>query len=135
MVRVAVDTNVFVSALVGRGKPRRLVLRLLGEHSVVLSRQMLAELVGVLSREKFKGVKDSQVDRFLSSLVKKSKVVKVKSRFKVIEEDPDDDAVLNAAYAGKAEFIVSGDEHLLALKEFKGIKIVTVNEMLEILEK
>jgi putative PIN family toxin of toxin-antitoxin system len=125
MVRVVVDTNVLVSALIGHGKPRRLVLKLLEEHTVILSRQMLAELADVLTGDKFV-IKSSQVDRFLSGLVRKSKIVPVGSRFKVISEDPDDDVVLNTAYNGKAEYIVTGDRHLLALKEFKRIEILNI---------
>ena len=101
MVRVVVDTNVLVSALIGHGKPRRLILKLLKRHSVVLSRQMLAELADVLSRERFRDVGSSRVDRFLSALVRRSSIVSVTSRFKVIAQDPDDDIVLNTAYGGK----------------------------------
>ena len=132
MARVVVDTNVLVSAFINRGKPRRLVLKLLEEHTVILSRQMLAELADVLTRGKVI-VKTSQVDRFLASLVRKSKILSAGSRFKVISEDPDDDAVLNTAYNGKADYIVTGDRHLLSLKEFKMVKIVKVTQMLEIL--
>jgi putative PIN family toxin of toxin-antitoxin system len=130
MVRVVVDTNILVSALINHGKPRILVLKLLEEHTVILSRQMLAELADVLTRDKF-AVKTSQVDTFLAILVRKSKIVTPSSRFKVISEDPDDDVVLNTAYTGKAEYIVTGDRHLLALKEFKRTKIVKVTHMLE----
>jgi predicted nucleic acid-binding protein len=59
----------------------------------------------------------------------------VKSKFKVIPEDPDDDIIVRTAYDGKADYIVSGDRHLLALKEFKGIKILTIDEMLKLLDK
>jgi putative PIN family toxin of toxin-antitoxin system len=134
MVRVVVDTNILVSALINRGKPRRLVLKLLEEHTVILSRQILAELADVLTRDKFI-VKTSQVDKFLAILVRKSKVVTPSSRFKIIKEGPDDDVVLNTAYAGKAEYIVTGDMHLLALKEFKRIKIVKVTHLFESLRK
>lgn len=130
MVRVVVDTNILVSALIKRGKPRKLVLKLLEEHTVILSRQMLAELADVLTRDKF-AVKTPQIDKFLSILVRKSKIVTPSSRFKIISEDPDDDIVLNTAYTGKAQYIVTGDRHLLALKEFKRIKIVQVTHMLE----
>jgi putative PIN family toxin of toxin-antitoxin system len=130
MVRVVVDTNILVSALINRGKPIRLVLKLLEEHTVILSRQMLAELADVLTRDKF-AVKTSQVDRFLALLVRKSKIVTTNSRFKIISEDPDDDIVLNTAYTGKAQYIVTGDKHLLALEEFKRIKIVKVTQILE----
>ena len=135
MVHVVPDTNVLVFALVGRGKPKRLVFQLLEGHVLVSSSQMLAELADVLSREKFREVRRSHVDKYLSNLVMRCKMVKRQSRFKVVAEDPDDDLVLNTAYSGKAAYIVTGDRHLLALKEFKGIKILTVNEMLQSLVK
>ena len=132
MTRVVLDTNVLVSALIDDGKPRKLVLELLDKYTVILSRQMLAELADVVSRNKF-SVTIGQVDRFLSSLVRMSQLVSDIARFKVVLEDPDDDVVLNTAYTGRAEFIVTGDRHLLDLDKFKKTKIVTVNQMLEIL--
>ena len=131
MVRIVIDTNILVSALIKRGKPRTLVFKLLEEHTVILSRQMLAELADVLARDKFI-VKTPQIDRFLAILVRKSKIVKLSSRFKAIKEDPDDDVILNTAYAGKAAYIVTGDKHLLALKEFKRTEIVNISQMSEI---
>ena len=130
MVRVVIDTNVLVSALIDDGKPRKLVIELLDKHTVILSRQMLAELADVLSRDKFT-VTSSHVDRFVSSLVRMSKIVPDNARFKVVLVDHDDDKVLNTAYAGKAEFIVTGDRHLLVLEKFKKTKIVNVNQMLD----
>lgn len=132
MVRVVIDTNVLVSALINDGKSRRLVLELLDKHTVILSRLMLAELADVVSRDKF-SVTSSQVDRFVSSLIQMSKVVPDNARFKVLLEDPDDDVVLNTAYTGRAEFIVTGDHHLLVLGQFKKIKMLTVNQMRDIL--
>lgn len=132
MVRVVVDTYVLVSALIDDGKPRKLVLELLDRHTVILSRQMLAENADVLLRDKFK-ITNSQVDRFVSSLVQISTIVPDNANFKVVLEDPDDDVVLNAAYMGRAEFIVTGDKHLLVLKQFKKTRIVNVNQMLNIL--
>lgn len=60
--------------------------------------------------------------------------MQVKSGFKAVKEDPDDDIIVRAAYDGKADYIVSGDRHLLALKEYKGIKILTIDEMLNVLK-
>jgi putative PIN family toxin of toxin-antitoxin system len=134
MVTVVLDTNVLISALVGHGKPRRLVLRLLEKETAVSSMEMLAELADVLSRGKFTDVKSSQVNSFLSKLAKRIVVVTLKRRFKIVEEDPDDDIVLSTAYEGHARYIISGDKHLLRLKEFRGIKIVTVREMHELLQ-
>jgi putative PIN family toxin of toxin-antitoxin system len=133
MVTVAVDTNVLISALVGHGKPRRLVTKLLEEHALVTSREMLAELADVLARAKFVGIKSPQVSEFLLILVSKAVVVRVRQCLKVIVEDPDDNIVLSTAYEGKANYVVSGDKHLLNLKDFRGIRIVTVKEMLDLL--
>ena len=132
MVRVVIDINVLVSAIIDDGKPRRLVVELLDKHTVILSRQMLAELADVLSRDKFT-VTSSQVDRFVSSLVRMSKMVADNARFKVVLQDSADDVVLNTAYAGSAEFIVTGDRHLLVLGKFKKTKVVTVNQIQNIL--
>jgi len=134
MVRVVIDTNVLVSALIDDGKSRKLVLELLDKHILILSRQMLVELADVISRDKFT-VTSSQVDRFVSSLVRMSKIVPDNARFKVLSEDPDDDIVLNTAYSGRAEFIVTGDQHLLALCQFKKTKIVNVTQMQDILKE
>jgi len=93
---------------------------------------MLAELANVLSRSKF-GFTRHQIDEFLSIMVKGSILATIVECPRVIEEDPDDNVVLATALEGRAEFIVSGDRHLLSLREFRGIRIVTVREMLETL--
>jgi hypothetical protein len=58
--------------------------------------------------------------------------VNIKSNFKVVVDDPKDDVVLNTAYDGKASYVVSGDHHLQELRRFKGIKIVSPNQMMRI---
>jgi len=132
MVRAVIDTNVLVSALIHEGKPRKLVLELLDGHTVILSRRMLAELADVAGRDKFP-LTSAQVERFLLSLVRMAKIVPYNALFKEVAKDPDDDVVLNTAYAGKADYIITGDKHLSTLNNFKKTKIVTVNQMLEIL--
>ena len=130
MVRVVVDTNVLVSALIKKGKPFELVQRLLDKHTVVLSGPMLAELADVLSRDKFAAT-NGQTDRFVALLAKQGTVVSVIGNLKVISEDPDDDTVLLTAVNGKADYIVSGDKHLLRLRKIRSIEIETVSQMLE----
>jgi putative PIN family toxin of toxin-antitoxin system len=134
MARVVIDTNVLVSAFLKKGKSRNLVVKLLEKHTVILSSQMLAELVDVLSRDKF-NVTSAQIDRFISVLVKQAIVVSVNSSLKIILEDPDDDMVLNTALSGKAEYIVSGDKHLLKIACYQNIKILSVNEFSQIIAK
>lgn len=134
MLKVVPDTNVLVSAITHIGKPRELIdFALNGRVTLFVSREILSEFQKVISREKFKLSRNQQTVfiEFISGL---TGVVDVRSRFKAAR-DPKDNAVLNCAYDAWADYIVSGDQDLLALGEFKGIRIVNVNEMLTILKK
>jgi putative PIN family toxin of toxin-antitoxin system len=103
---------------------------LLERHQIVCSHQMLTEFAEVMSRQKFADISRSEVDSFLTILLRRATIVSVKQILKVIAEDPEDNIVLTTALQGNASFIVSGDNHLLGLKRFKGVKVVTVEEML-----
>jgi len=52
-------------------------------------------------------------------------IVEISGNLKVIKEDPDDNIILESAISGKADYIITGDRHLLNLKEYLGIKILT----------
>ena len=98
-----------------------------------MSRAILEEFLDVtedVKVAKYTSEQDTAV--FLNALGNSATIVQVKSKFKAVKEDPDDDIIVRAAYDSKADYIVSGDRHLLALKEFKGIRILTVDEMLNI---
>ena len=134
-MKVVLDTSVLISALIKAGKPRELFFRLAEEKMLILSRQILEEFLEVAEDPRVKKyVKEQETAAFLNSLRDATKIVEVKSKFRAVKEDPDDDVFVNTAYDGKADYIVSGDAHLLSLGEFRGIKIVTVDEMLRILK-
>ena len=135
MIKVVLDTNVLVSALIRTGKPRALLFEIVrGNAQLILSRGILQELAEVAADDKIrKYVEEEDVTRFLRIIGSTAKIVTIKSRFKVVKKDPSDDLFLRTAYDGGADYIVSGDKHLLSLKEFKGIKILTVNEALDLL--
>jgi putative PIN family toxin of toxin-antitoxin system len=132
MLRVVLDTNVLVSAVVSDGKSRELLRRgIANRFSIVTSDFILKELVKVLRRPKFKTGED-EIHRITIALVRTAEVVSVKSKLKAVEEDPKDDMIVETAYDGRADMIVTGDSHLLALENFRGIKIITVERMLEL---
>lgn len=137
MLIIVFDINVLVSSLIVKGKPRELWQKAKGkEFTLAFSREMLSDLVNVLKRKKFKKyVTSTDIRLFLNDLRMAGKLVPVKSRFRVVAEDPDDDIIIRTAYDAKADYIVSGDRHLLALKEFKGIRVVTVDQILVILNR
>lgn len=133
MFRAVFDTNVLVSGILYAGKSKLLIDAVLGgKITLVLSTQLIQEFKRVIARDKFKLSKDQQ-DEFINFIVMISDIVRIKSRFRVVMEDPNDNAVLRTAYDGRVHCIVSGDEHLLSLKEFMGIKILTVSRMQELM--
>jgi len=134
MVHAVFDTNVLISTLISRGKPRELWNEVLeGKIRLELSNELLKEFNEVIVRPEFKKyLRRSSLTRFRRILLEKANITRVKVRFAQITEDADDNIVFEAAYCSGAEYIVSGDNDLLRLKEFKGIKIVTVDEMLKI---
>jgi uncharacterized protein len=125
---------VFVSAFVGHGNPRRLVSELLRKHEVVASPQLLAEIANVLSREKVVA-SAYHVDKFVAMVARLATTVTPYPLPGSVPEDPDDAVVLGTALQGHASHIVTGDEHLLKLGAFRGVRIVTVAELLEIIPR
>jgi putative PIN family toxin of toxin-antitoxin system len=134
MLRVVLDTNVLVSAIISDGKSRELLRRgIANEFSIITSDLILKELVSVLNRPKFKTNED-EINRIMLALIKSAEIVIVKSKLEAVKEDPKDNIIIETAYDGKADIIVSGDRHLLTLKTFKGIRIMTVEGMLRSLK-
>ncbi len=132
MAKVVIGTNVLVSAFLNKGTSRKLLVKMLETQEVVLSAQLLAELADVLSREKF-GITTEAVNQFISILIHQTTVVPITSNLKIVLDDPDDDIVLNTAISAKADYIVSGDKHLLKIGNYKEIQIISVNEFTKIL--
>ncbi|MEE8167666.1 MAG: putative toxin-antitoxin system toxin component, PIN family [Candidatus Hydrothermarchaeales archaeon] len=134
MLRVVLDTNVLISAIGWRGHPRKvLALCIDGKLTLMQTQEMLKEFERVLQRARFTFIHAEKKQELLRYLIDISIKVTPKENVEVIKEDPDDNKFLDCAVAGKADYIVSGDRHLLKLKEHKGIKIVTASGLLKVL--
>ena len=133
--KVVLDTNILISALGWEGNPRAIFKKAIDkEFELILSSKQLGELLRVLNYPKFKFT-DEQKERFLSILLSMAALVKTKSEIDIIKEDPDDNIILEPANEMKISYIISGNEHLLKLKEFKDAKIVTAKKFLDIFNK
>jgi putative PIN family toxin of toxin-antitoxin system len=133
-MRAVADTNVVVSGLLWSGPSRRVLDRArAGAIDLFTSPELLSELEEVLSRRKFSqrlalaGVEPRELVLGYAAL---ARVILPLEISPVIERDPDDDAVLACALTIRAEVIISGDRHLLDLKEHQGIRIVTASAFL-----
>ena len=128
--RVVCDTNILISALVFPGGSPDKIVRLarIGEVDLYVSPFVIDEFERVL-REKFKYSK-RQIEERSKRITAISTVVSPSEKVQVIQEDISDNRILECAIAAKAQVIVSGDKHLLSLKEFTGIAVVSAAEFL-----
>lgn len=133
-MRIVADTNIYISALFWRGNPHRLIhLCYEGKAKLVVSRQIIEELERILlTDEKFK-MEREDVALNTEIILSNAELVEPNFTLNVIKEDPADDRILECAVEGEAEYLVSGNKHLLNVKEFQGIKILTAKQMLDIL--
>ncbi|MBI4762063.1 MAG: putative toxin-antitoxin system toxin component, PIN family [Chloroflexi bacterium] len=134
-VRTVVDTNVLISGTIVRfGASARIVDAALAREIVlVVAPTLIDEYLDVIRRphiaKRYREItpRVQDVVEFLHH-----RAIRVKG--KVVEpvlNDPDDDFLLAAALEGKAKYIISGDEHLLELAHYRGIKILTPREFVE----
>jgi len=129
--RVVFDTNVFISAIMFGGKPGRIFGQAREKKiQLVTSRPILLELATKL-HEKF-GVMEQEVVEVIEGIGLFAEVVKPRREIRVIKADPTDNIFLECALEGKADVIVSGDrQHILSLKKFGEVKIVSPAEFLK----
>ena len=134
-MRVVFDTNVFVSTVI---KPDSLpafafsLTRYDGARLLV-SNAIFIELQRVLL-EKL-NIDPKKAMSFLDMLAKRAESVSPRHALNVVHADPSDDRILECAIEGKANAIVSGDRHLLDLKKFRRIPIITVREFIDIIHR
>jgi putative PIN family toxin of toxin-antitoxin system len=128
VIRVTVDSNIFISALEFQGIGLRLIaMARSGSIRIDTSDAILAETIGVL-RDKF------HWDAYRLHFAR-LELLKITHRVQptqtiAIADDPDDDRVLECAVTAGSDYILSYDKDLLRLNEFAGIKIVTASDFL-----
>jgi putative PIN family toxin of toxin-antitoxin system len=128
-VKVVFDTNILVSALVFPGGRGEAALRRIIEEQdqLVISKPILDELLGILGRKFARDAEElAHVGVFLSDL---ALFVKPKRRLQVVKDEPNN-RILECALAGRAKAIVTGDHALLALGEFRGVRVISLRDYL-----
>ncbi|MBI3851055.1 MAG: putative toxin-antitoxin system toxin component, PIN family [Verrucomicrobia bacterium] len=131
---VVFDTNILFSATGWRGNPFQCVEQArAGKIEAVTCVELMEELVEKLELKL--GFSPQQSAEALADYLGFIRVVNIAKTLDAVPRDREDNAVLESALEGKAEFVVSGDLDLLALKKFRGIEIVRAREFLDILAK
>ena len=131
MIKAVADTNVYISAVLFGGKPEEVrILAKEGKIELLISENILAEIAGVLKR-KFHW-SDWQISEIINEIRGFTTLITPVTTISVIKEDEPDNRVLECGMEGKAQYIVTGDEHhLQRLKEYQGIKILSPAQFIE----
>ena len=137
-MRVVLDTNILVSALITKGTPPDQLYQawLRNEVELVTSTAQIDEITNVLSRPRLRRYVDPDEAAQMIAAIHQRAVVLSEVPVTKRSPDPKDDPILAAALAGEAELIVSGDKgDMLALGDVEGVPIRSAREALEVLLK
>ncbi len=132
MMRIVLDTNVMVSAILSPRSTSAQIIRLVldGVVNLIISHDILDETLRVIRYPRLVKLmkKNSVALKEVESVIDRLSAIAVvtpgKLTLDVIQDDPSDNKILACAVEGEVDFIVSGDHHLIELKEFQGIPIV-----------
>jgi uncharacterized protein len=139
VLRAVLDANVIISTLIQpKGASGQILTSLVDANSfeLIISPALLAELRRALSYPKVrKYIKfpKQDLDLWVASIELIAQPVDGNIRVHAVAEDPDDDKYIEAAVEGLAQFVVTGDKHLLSLKFYENIRIVTPRVFLGLL--
>ncbi|HKY53728.1 MAG TPA: putative toxin-antitoxin system toxin component, PIN family [Anaerolineales bacterium] len=132
MFKAVFDTNILFSATGWRGSPYQcLSLARNGKITLILCQEILTEYHEKLQTKL--GLASDQATRAVAEILSCATLTEIKNELRVVKDDPDDDKVVECAVTGEAAYIVSGDRHLLDMKEYKGIAIVRASQFLALI--
>ena len=127
-MKVVLDTNIFISGIFWKGSSNRVITNWReGNFILVTSLEAVSEIIKILKDFKIK-LSDEMIKEWVDLIVRNSMIVEPKEKIDAVKDDPKDNIFIETAVAGNVDYIVSQDNHLLKLKEFRGIKIITPEE-------
>ncbi len=129
MIKICLDSNIFISALLFDGKPEEILfMASSGDIEIIISLAIIEEVKRNLINKFHRS--DYETKKLISSIASISKLIVPNARIKLVQYLPDN-KILEAALEGGVDYIITGDKkHLLPLKKFKGIPIVTANQFI-----
>ncbi len=126
--KIVLDTNVVISAAISSdGNPAKIFEMLIGEEVENFTTiEIIDEIKEVFGRPRImKYLSLVEIQFIIDTFVRFSTQIESAVKIKAVKDDPDDNKFLECAITANADYIISGDPHLLNIKEFRGIKIVS----------
>ena len=139
MIRAVLDANVLISAVLStKGSPAAILAYWQEEGlEIVVSEAILKEVDRVIHYPRIQGhyqLSEEKIERFLGLLRRYAILSEPQEQIDVVQADPSDNRYLEAAMAGEASYVVSGDRHLLDLQRYRDIQILAPNEFMTFLK-
>ena len=138
MHKAVLDTNLFVSSVITQAGPASQLLHAWRDHKYILitSWEIIQEMVRVLRYPHIKNkyrLKEEDTESLIHLIEHEAVVCPGTFKVNIVKEDPEDNKILACALEADADYIVSGDHHLLNLRRYRNIAIVTAREFLKII--
>lgn len=139
MIDVVLDTNLIISGMLWGGTPKT-ILQMAQQHYIqtISSEPLIEELKDVITRDKFQEFLNQlqkTPDDVVNSYLNYTRVIEPIELPQTVVRDMKDDKVIACAVGGQADYIITGDNDLLTLKDYQGIRIVTASEFLAIIKQ
>ena len=132
-MKIVLDANIFISAFFWGGNPRAVLERVINKSDdLLITKEILDEIEDVIGRPKFHVDRDA-IEYFIKSIEETGTKIIPKKQIINASRDKTDNKYIECAIAGNADYIISGDIHLLEIKKCRTIKIVSARDYLEII--
>jgi putative PIN family toxin of toxin-antitoxin system len=130
-VRVVLDTNIYISAILFGGNCEEILrLGMLKAFDILISREIINEIRGILKNKfRWSNKQIREVETYIRDIT--TEIIPTES-LSVVQRDSSDNKIIECAVSGEAHYIVTGDRHILNMKEIRRIKILTPSEFLKL---
>jgi len=138
MIKAVLDTNILVSGLISsKSYPFRIIQSWhQNKFILVVSAEILQEVKRVLNYPKIRKnycLTKRIIEQYFYGFQAFSQICQPIEKINLVADDPDDNKFVEAAVSGQVDFLVSGDHHLLNIKQYQNIKIITAKKFVQIL--
>ena len=131
-MKIVLDANIFISSFFWGGNPKAIVERIIsGIDELFITKEILDEIEEVIRRPKFHADND-MINYFISSIEEIGNKITAQKLVKIGSRDRSDNKYIECGIAANTDYIISGDIHLLELKKYENIKIVSAKDYLDI---
>jgi putative PIN family toxin of toxin-antitoxin system len=133
-MKTVLDANIFISSFFWGGNPRNVLQRAITKlDELYISKEILDEIEDVMGRKKFHAEK-AEIDYYINSIEEIANKIAPKRIIKNGSRDKTDNKYIECGIAGNVDYIISGDIHLLEIRKYDTINIISAREYLEIIK-